>query len=91
MTGPFKWDLVNAAKGNGFSNSISRTLKTHEITTAHKLWKKMDTHDKAAFLANCGTGVGATWTETTPERENTDPRQSPRLPSEAAEENGCHG
>ena len=68
MTGPFKWDLVNAAKGNGFSSSISRTLKMHENITAHKLWTKMDTHDKAAFLANCGTGVGATWTETAPEQ-----------------------
>ena len=37
MTGPFKWDLVNASKGHGFSSSISRTLKTHEIITAHKL------------------------------------------------------
>ena len=68
MTGPFKWDLVNAAKGSGFSFSISRTLKMHEITTAHKLWTKMGTHNKAAFLANCGSGVGATWTETAPEQ-----------------------
>ena len=72
MTGPFKWDLVNAAKGNGFSFSISRTLRVHEITTAHRLWTKMDTHNKAAFLANCGTGVGASWTETSPEQEMPD-------------------
>ena len=38
MTGPLKWDLVNASKGHGFSSSISRTLKTHDVTTAHKLW-----------------------------------------------------
>ena len=68
MTGPFKWDLVNAAKGNGFSFSISRTLRVHEITTAHRLWTKMDTNNKAAFLANCGTGVGVSWTETSPEQ-----------------------
>ena len=72
MTGPFKWDLVNAAKGNGFSFSISRTLRVHEIITAHGLWMKMDTHSKAAFLANCGTGVGASWTETSPEQEMPD-------------------
>ena len=29
---------------------------------------KMDTNSKAAFLANCGTGVGASWTETSPEQ-----------------------
>ena len=37
-TGLFKWDLVNASKGHGFSISITRTLKTHEIITAHTLW-----------------------------------------------------
>ena len=68
MTGPFKWDLIDAAKGYGFSFSISRTLKMHEITTAHKLWTKLDTTGKAAYLANCGSGVGATWTETAPEQ-----------------------
>ena len=68
MTGPFKWDLMNAAKGYGFSFSISRILKMHEITTAHKLWTKLDIPGKAAYLANCGTGVGATWTETAPEQ-----------------------
>ena len=68
MTGPFKWDLVNASKGNGFSSSISRTLKTHEIITAHKIWSRLDVPEKAAYLANCSQGVGATWTETAPER-----------------------
>ena len=68
MTGLFKWDLMDAAKGLGFSFSISRTLKMHEITTAHKLWTKLDTTGKAAYLANCGSGVGATWTETAPEQ-----------------------
>ena len=43
MTGPFNCDLVNASKGYGFLSSISRTLKTHEIITAHKLWSKLDT------------------------------------------------
>ena len=68
MTGPFKWDLVNASKGNGFSSSFSRTLKTHEITTAHKIWSKLDVPEKAACLAICGQVVGATWTETAPEQ-----------------------
>ena len=68
MTGPFKWDLVNASEGHGFSSSISRTLKTHEIITAHKVWSRLDVPVKAAFLANCGQGVGATWTETAPEQ-----------------------
>ena len=68
MAGPFKWDLMDAAKGVGFSFSISRTQKMHEITTAHKLWTKLDTTGKAAYLANCGSGVGATWTETAPEQ-----------------------
>ena len=36
MTGLFKWDLVNASKGKGFSSSISRILKTHGIIIAHK-------------------------------------------------------
>ena len=44
MMGPFKWDLVNVSNGHGFSSSISRTLKTHEIITAHKLWSKLDGH-----------------------------------------------
>ena len=66
MTGPFKWDLVNASKGHGFSTSISRTLKTHEVITAHNIWLKLDIPEKAAFSANCGQGVGATWTETAP-------------------------
>ena len=56
------------SEGFGFSFSISRTLKMHEITTAHKLWTKLDTTGKAAYLANCGPGVGATWTETAPEQ-----------------------
>ena len=30
----------------------------HEITTAHKLWTTLDTTGKAAYLANCGSGVG---------------------------------
>ena len=68
MTGPFKWDLVNASKGNGFSSSISLTLTTHEIITAHKIWSKLDVPEKAAYLANCGQGAGATWTETAPEQ-----------------------
>ena len=38
-----------------------------ENTTAHKLWSKLDIPGKAAFLANCGQGVGATWAETAPE------------------------
>ena len=54
MTGPFKWDLVNASKGDGFSSSISRTLKTHEIITAHKIWSRLDVPEKAAYPANCG-------------------------------------
>ena len=68
MTGPFKWDLVNASKGHSFSSSMSRTLKTHEIITAHKLWSRLDIPEKDAFLANCGQGVGATWTETATEQ-----------------------
>ena len=35
LTGPFKWDLVNASKGIGFSSSISRTLKTHTRSPLH--------------------------------------------------------
>ena len=62
--GFFKWDLVNASKGHGFSISISRTLKTHETNTAHKLWSRLHTTENAAFLANCGQGVEATWAET---------------------------
>ena len=69
ITGPFKWDLVNASKGHCFfSSSISRTLNTHEITTAHKLWSNLDIPEKAAISANCGQGAGATWTETAPEQ-----------------------
>ena len=67
-TGPFKWDLVNSSKGNGFSSSISRTLETHEIIIAHKIWSRLDVLEKAAYQANCGQGVGATWTETAPEQ-----------------------
>ena len=48
--------FVNASKGHGFSVSISHTLETHEILTAHKLWSKLSTPEKAAFLANCGRG-----------------------------------
>ena len=72
MTGPFKWDLVNTSKGLGFSSSVSRTLKTHEIITAHKVWSKLDVPEKAAFPANCGQGVGATWAETAPEQGTPD-------------------
>ena len=68
MNGPFMCDLVNAAKGHSFSFSISRVLKMHEITTAHKIWSKLDIPGRAAYLANCGTGVGSTWTETAPEQ-----------------------
>ena len=46
MTGAVKWDLVNALKAHGFSLSISHTLKTHEIITAHKLWSRMQTADR---------------------------------------------
>ena len=34
--------LLNASKDAGFSFSISRTVKTHEIITAHKLWSKLN-------------------------------------------------
>ena len=68
MTGLFKWDLVCASKGHGFSSSISRTLKTHEIIIAHKIWSRLNVPEKAAYQANCGQGVGATWTETAPEQ-----------------------
>ena len=62
---------MNASKGHGFSSSISRTLITHEIIT-HKLWSRLEILGKAAFLANCGQGVGATWSETAPEQEMPD-------------------
>ena len=61
-------DLANASKGNGFSSSISHTLKTNEIIIAHKIWSRLDVHEKVAYLATCGQGVGATWTETAPEQ-----------------------
>ena len=61
MTGSFQWDRVNAAQEHGISISISRTLKTHEIITAHTLWSRLCTTGNAAFLVNCGQGVGATW------------------------------
>ena len=70
--GPFKWDLLNASKRHSFSSSVSRTLKTHEIIFAHKVWSKLDVLEKAAFRANCGQGVGATWTETAPEQGTLD-------------------
>ena len=63
---------MNASKVNGFSISINRTLKTHEINTAHKLWSKLCTTGNAAFLANCGQGVGATWAETAPQQGTPD-------------------
>ena len=72
MTGPFKWDLVNASKRHGFSSSISRTVKTQEIITAHKIWSRLEVPEKAAYLANCGQGVGAAWTETAPEQGTLD-------------------
>ena len=56
MTGSFQWNVVNASKGHGFSSSISRTVKTHEIITAHKIWSRLDVPEKAAYLANCGQG-----------------------------------
>ena len=59
---------MNASKGHGFSSSISRSLKTHEIIIAHIIWSRLDVPEKAAYLANCGQGVGATWTETAPEQ-----------------------
>ena len=31
MTGPLKWDFMNASKEHGFAFSISRTLKIHDI------------------------------------------------------------
>ena len=95
MTGPFQWDLVNASKGNGFSSSISRTLKTHEIITAHKIWSRLDVPEKAAYLANCGKGVGATWTETAPEQGMLDEewrtaaRRSLRLKTEESKMCQC--
>ena len=58
MTGPFKWDLVNASKGNGFSSSISRTLKTHEIITAHKIWSKLDVPEKGQLWSRCWCDMG---------------------------------
>ena len=39
MTGPFKWDFVNVAKGNGFSNSTSRTS---ESTRDHHCTQTLD-------------------------------------------------
>ena len=57
----FQVDFVSASKGHGFSVSINRTLKKNEIITAHKLWSRMNTPEKAAFLANRRQGVGATW------------------------------
>ena len=42
--------------------------RVHEITTAHRLWSEMDTHNKAAFSGYCGTGVGVSWTETSLEQ-----------------------
>ena len=43
-------------------------MKTHEIITAHKLWTRLNTSERAAFLANFGQGVGATWAETASEQ-----------------------
>ena len=68
MTGPFKWELVNAMKEYGFSISISRTLGTHEIITGHKHWSRLCTTGKSSSQANCGQGVGATWAETAREQ-----------------------
>ena len=68
ITGPFKRDLVNASREHGFSISISRTMKTHEAITAHKRWTRLNITEKAAFLATCGQGAGATWAETAPEQ-----------------------
>ena len=43
MTGPFKLELVDESKGHSFSISISRTRKTYEIITAHKLFSGLNT------------------------------------------------
>ena len=66
-TGLFKWDLVNASKGHGFSISIRRTLKTNEIITAHTLWSSP--LRKLRFWQTVDReGVVATWAETAPEQ-----------------------
>ena len=49
-----------------------RTLKTHENITAYELWTRLNTTEKAAFLANCGQGAGTTWDETAPEQRMLD-------------------
>ena len=45
MSGPFMWELVGTSTWHCFSPSISRTLRLHEIITAHKLWTKLTTRD----------------------------------------------
>ena len=39
-----------ASKGNGFSSSISRTLKTHGIIAAHKIWSRLDVPGKEPIV-----------------------------------------
>ena len=68
MTGPFKWDLVNVSNGQCFSLSISRTLKTQEITTAHQLWSKLNMIQKGFFPDKMRTGCWSHLAETAPEQ-----------------------
>ena len=59
---------MNASKGHGFFY----LHEPHPIITAHKLWTRLNTSEKAAVLANCGQGVGDTWAETAPEEGKPD-------------------
>ena len=56
MSGPLMWELVKNIDGaRFFLSSISRTLRLHEIITAHNLWTNLTTKEKATYLANCPT------------------------------------
>ena len=67
MTGPFKWDLVNASKGHGFLSPSAAPGKLTRSSLRTNSGQKLNTAEKAAFLANCGQGVGANWAETATE------------------------
>ena len=62
MSGPLMWELGKTSSKHSFFSIL------HEIITAHTLWTKLTTNEKAAYLANCGQGVGATWADTAPEQ-----------------------
>ena len=59
VSGPFKWDLVKVSMGHQFFTLRQPHPGIARGHNTQKLWTRLNTTGNAAFLVNCGHGVGA--------------------------------